>query len=61
MSPTQNTSKYLRLQQIIGNRNSSPPCGADNSDLGVVLVGRRGGRPISATGKAGSEHHRLAL
>ena len=25
MSPTQNTSRYLRLQQIIGNRNSSPP------------------------------------
>ena len=25
MSPTQKTSKYLRLQQIIGNRNSSPP------------------------------------
>ena len=25
MSPTQNTSRYLRLQQIIGNRNSFPP------------------------------------
>lgn len=25
MSPTQNTSRYLRLKQIIGNRNSSPP------------------------------------
>jgi prophage regulatory protein len=25
MSPTQNTTRYLRLKQIIGNRNSSPP------------------------------------
>ena len=25
MSPTQNTSRYLRLKQIIGNRNESPP------------------------------------
>ena len=25
MSPTQNTTRYLRLQQIIGNSNSSPP------------------------------------
>ena len=25
MSPTQNTTRYLRLRQIIGNRNSSPP------------------------------------
>ena len=25
MSPTQNTTRFLRLQQIIGNRNSSPP------------------------------------
>ncbi|MBK18786.1 MAG: transcriptional regulator [Rhodospirillaceae bacterium] len=25
MSPTQNTSRFLRLQQIIGNSNASPP------------------------------------
>ena len=25
MSPTQITSRYVRLKQIIGNRNSSPP------------------------------------
>ena len=25
MSPTQNTTRYLRLKQIIGSRNSSPP------------------------------------
>ena len=25
MSPIQNTTRYLRLKQIIGNRNSSPP------------------------------------
>ena len=25
MSPTKNTSGYLRLKQIIGNRNASPP------------------------------------
>jgi len=25
ISPTQNTSGYLRLKQIIGNRNASPP------------------------------------
>ena len=25
MRPTQNTAKFLRLKQIIGNRNSSPP------------------------------------
>ena len=61
MSPTQNTSSYLRLQQIIGNRNSSPPTGADITDLGTILVGRCGGRPISKTGKVGSKYHRLAV
>ena len=25
MSPTQSTSRYLRLKQIIGNSNASPP------------------------------------
>lgn len=25
MSPTKNTSRFLRLQQIIGNSNASPP------------------------------------
>ena len=25
MSPTQNTTRYLRLKQIIGNSNVSPP------------------------------------
>jgi prophage regulatory protein len=25
VSPTQNTSRYLRLKQIIGNSNASPP------------------------------------
>ena len=32
-----------------------------NSDLGIIVVGRCSGRPISETGKIGAEYHRLAL